>query len=78
MRAESRIKDIEECAVSKAGHDLADKYLKESDAMDMAYAPWIVVNGKHSKEQEDQIWHSLFSKNINNKGLKNLGLSYKL
>lgn len=57
---ESRIKDIEECAVSKAGHDLADKYLKESDAMDMAYAPWIVVNGKHSKEQEDQIWHSLF------------------
>ncbi len=57
---DSQIKEIEECAVSKEGHALADKHLGEADAMEMIYAPWIVVNGHHSKEQEDKIWHSLF------------------
>lgn len=57
---DSQIEEIEECALSKEGHALADKYLREADAMEMIYAPWIVVNGYHSKEQEDKIWHSLF------------------
>lgn len=58
--SDSQTKEIEECALSKEGHALADKHLREGDEMKMAYAPWVVVNGHHSKEQEDAIWNSLF------------------
>jgi len=56
----AQTKQIEECAISPEGKAIAEKYLREGENMEMAYAPWIVVNGHHSKEQEDQVWNSLF------------------
>ena len=57
---DAQTKEIEECSVSAAGHALAENHLQEAESLKMEYAPWIVVNGHHSKELEDDVWNSLF------------------
>jgi len=53
-------RDIEACAVSREGHDLAEKNLRQSEMIDMEYAPWIVVDRQHTHVIEDSVWASLF------------------
>lgn len=53
--------EIETCAKSQEGHDLAEANLQQAISIEMEYAPWIVVNGFHSKETEDAVWNSLFA-----------------
>ncbi len=57
----TQIQEIETCAKSQEGHDLAEAYLRQSERINMEYAPWIVVNGFHSKATEDAVWNSLFA-----------------
>jgi len=53
-------RDIEACAVSREGHDLAEKNLRQSEMIDMEYAPWIVVDRQHTHAIENSVWASLF------------------
>jgi hypothetical protein len=53
-------RDIEACAVSREGHDLAEENLRQSELVEMEYAPWIIVDRQHTHAIEDSVWESLF------------------
>jgi hypothetical protein len=51
---------IEACAISRGGHNLAERNLRQSELVGMKHAPWIVVDRQHTPAIEDSVWESLF------------------
>ena len=57
------IQQIEACASSAYGHELAHRMNVQCDSSTprISYFPWIVVNNAHTAEIEHGVWESLFN-----------------